>query len=145
MGAFLSSIKHTHTQKRIMADVNFIKSTPGLLMILEMVGAIVAIACGATAKLHEAQEWNQYIFSASCITLILIFILFLVIVLQKLWDEKLALGCLFLCAVLMIVAVVLIFVKSPFINSTAVAYVITMLTTVLLIVHILVKLGFVKA
>lgn len=132
-----------------MADVNFIKSTPGLLMILEMVGAIVAIACGASAYFTEVSsgnEWKTYIFSASCITLIIIFILFVVIVLQKLWDEKMLLGALFLCTLIMIVAVVLIFVKSNnFINTENVAFVMTILTTILLIVHILVKLGLVKA
>jgi len=128
-----------------MADVNFIKSTPGLLMILEMIGAIVAIACGASKNFPKGDEYYQYIFSASCITLIIIFILFLLIVLQKLADEKMLLGGLFLCAVIMIVAVVLIFVHTKIIDATFIALVMTILTTILLIVHILIKLGFVKA
>jgi len=129
-----------------MVDTNFIKSTPGLLMILEIVGCCIAIGCGA-GVFNLKDEYQAYLLSAACITLIIVVILYFIIICQKLSDDKLLLGGLFLCAILMIIAVVLICVYDgrAFFNARNVAFVAIIMTTILLIVHILVKLGFVKA
>merc|ERR1712168_1521649 len=128
-----------------MVDTNYIKSTPGLLMILEIIGWAVAIGCGA-GVLNLKEGWQAYIFSAACITLILTVILYFVIICQKLSDDRLLLGALFLCAVLMIVAVVLICVYDgkAFFNTRNVAIVAIIMTTVLIVLQILIKLGLVK-
>merc|ERR1712168_92619 len=100
-----------------MVDTNYIKSTPGLLMILEIIGCAVAIGCGADV-LNLKEGWQAYVFSAACITLILTVILSFVIICQKLSDDRLLLGALFLCAVLMIIAAVLIcvYIGKDFFN-----------------------------
>jgi len=129
-----------------MVDVDYIKSTQGLLMILEIIGCCVGIGCGASA-FNLKEGWEAYVFSAVCITLILVVVFLFIIVCQKLTDDKIFLGALFLCAILLIIAVVLLCVYDGkrFFNVRNVAIVAIILTTILIVMHILVKLGFVKA
>merc|ERR1712142_1144928 len=103
----------------------------------------VGVGCGADAFSLEVDIY-AYIFSAACITLIISTVLFLMALFNKLSDDKILLGGLFLCAILMIVAVVIIAAKTNFFGVGTVAIVAILIATVILILQILTKLGFVN-
>merc|ERR1712168_345414 len=114
--------------------------TPGLLMLLEIAFCAIGVGCAADAFNLEV-DWQAYIFSAVCISLIISTVLFLMTLFNKLSDDRMLLGGLFLCAILMIIAVVIIGVKFKWFSVGNVAIVAIILAMVILILQILTKLG----
>jgi len=129
-----------------MVDTNFVKSQPGLLMLLSIVGCSVAIGCicASSRVNYENKPEHSYILAAPCVTLAFMVIFFIIILIEKLSDQRLLLGALFLCGVLMIIDVILVATSLNFFDVLNVACAAIIITTIIIVVLILVKLGLIK-
>lgn len=129
-------------------DTNFIKSTNGILMLFDVVASAVGIGllnCKTGYPGSLEKGWGAYILSALVITLILALIFYILLVLQKLPDDKMMFGFFFLCGVLMIIAIVGFAIDSNFFNCMNAAGVLMIMITASLIIQLLMKLGLLKA
>jgi len=126
-------------------DTNFIKSTNGILMLFDVVASAVGIGLlNCNAGISVEKGWGAYILSALVITLILALIFYILLVLQKLPDDKMMFGFLFLCGVLMIIAIVGLAITIKFFNCLNAAIVLMIMITASLIIQLLMKLGLLK-
>jgi len=116
-------------------------------MLLDIVMCIIAVGCMAGDDLLrlavEQSSYFQYFMAAACVTLVICAIVYFLVLCGKLTDKKWLLGPLFLCAILMIVAVIIMFVKK-IINVVSVVVLCILITAIILVVQILMELGFVQ-